>query len=102
MPTTDKKHFLSSKRKPRPRSGRARAEAIVLDCRLKALAALAALAVLLRILEPFSLDSQTFSGRMLAAVVFLLFAALGSVCLRARAGKPGEKPQERTRNESPR
>ena len=45
---------------------------------------------------------RAYSCRILAAVVFLLFAALGSVCLRARAGKPGEKPQERTRNESPR
>ena len=45
---------------------------------------------------------RAYSCRILAAVVFLLFVALGSVCLRARAGKPGEKPQERTRNESPR
>ena len=50
----------------------------------------------------FGSHFRAYSCRILAAVVFLLLAVLGSVCLRARAGKPGEKPQERTRNESPR
>ena len=38
-------------------------------------------------MEPFSIDVRAYSGRILAAVFFLLSAVVRSVWLRARAGK---------------
>ena len=42
-------------------------------------------------MEPFSIDFRAYSGRILAAVFFLLSAVVRSVWLRARAGKPEER-----------
>ena len=50
------------------------------------------------ILEPFRGDVRAHFGSILVAMLFLLSAAPGSVRRRARAGTPGKKPQDSTRN----
>ena len=51
--------------------------------------------------EPCSLDFRAHFGRIIAAMFFLRFAVLGSVWLRARAGKPEERERRNARETLP-